>query len=144
MLLAMKDEAGSNLNNEENDFMLDTSYGEETMEELTATVMLMDQIQPADGNAETVLSYDAKVVNEVNASSKDFKEREDRYLDDIVDLEEKLSSHDRIVYNMGQSIQMLGKEPNKVYDPFLKVGLGYKNPERLKKAIAAQQKMYDG
>ncbi|GKE83450.1 retrovirus-related pol polyprotein from transposon TNT 1-94, partial [Tanacetum coccineum] len=45
MLLAMKDEAGSNLNSEENDFMLDTSYGEETMEELTA-------------------------VNEVNASSK--------------------------------------------------------------------------
>ncbi|GJV25518.1 integrase, catalytic region, zinc finger, CCHC-type containing protein [Tanacetum coccineum] len=36
---------------------------------------------------------------------------------------EKLSSHDRIVYKMGQSIQtihMLGKTPNKVYDPFLK------------------------
>ncbi|GJU12280.1 copia protein [Tanacetum coccineum] len=41
MLLDMKDEAGSNLNNEENDFMLDTSYGEETIEELTATVILM-------------------------------------------------------------------------------------------------------
>ncbi|GJZ72229.1 hypothetical protein Tco_0636080 [Tanacetum coccineum] len=27
---------------------------------------------------------------------------------------------------------------------FLKAGLGFKNPERLKKAIAAQQKMYDG
>ncbi|GKA55009.1 hypothetical protein Tco_0753958 [Tanacetum coccineum] len=39
---------------------------------------------------------------------------------------------------------MLGKKPNKVCDPFLKSGLGYKNPERLKKAIAAQQKMYDG
>ncbi|GJR45641.1 integrase, catalytic region, zinc finger, CCHC-type containing protein [Tanacetum coccineum] len=39
---------------------------------------------------------------------------------------------------------MLGKKPNKVYDPFLKVGLGYKNPGHLKKAIAAQQKMYDG
>ncbi|GJV34211.1 hypothetical protein Tco_1012379 [Tanacetum coccineum] len=39
---------------------------------------------------------------------------------------------------------MLGKKPNKVYDPFLKAGLGYKNPERLKKAIAAQPKMYDG
>ncbi|GJU71523.1 retrovirus-related pol polyprotein from transposon TNT 1-94 [Tanacetum coccineum] len=70
MLLAMKDEAGSNLNNEENDFMLDTSYGEETMEELTAAVMLMARIQPADGNAETVPSYDAKAVSEVNASSK--------------------------------------------------------------------------
>ncbi|GJV54536.1 hypothetical protein Tco_1455541 [Tanacetum coccineum] len=39
---------------------------------------------------------------------------------------------------------MLRKTPNKVYDPFLKAGLGYKNPERLKKAIAAQPKMYDG
>ncbi|GJR68367.1 hypothetical protein Tco_0014432 [Tanacetum coccineum] len=39
---------------------------------------------------------------------------------------------------------MLGKTSNKVYDPFLKAGLGYKNPERLKKAIAAQPKMYDG
>nr|GFB00109.1 hypothetical protein [Tanacetum cinerariifolium]GFB05806.1 hypothetical protein [Tanacetum cinerariifolium] len=39
---------------------------------------------------------------------------------------------------------MLGKASNKVYDPFLKAGLGYKNPERLKRAIAAQPKMYDG
>ncbi|GKF81534.1 hypothetical protein Tco_0240136, partial [Tanacetum coccineum] len=60
----MKDEAGSNLNNEENDFMLDTSYGEETMEELTAAVMLMARIQPADGNPEIVPSYDAKAVSE--------------------------------------------------------------------------------
>ncbi|GJT30661.1 hypothetical protein Tco_0910936 [Tanacetum coccineum] len=39
---------------------------------------------------------------------------------------------------------MLRKEPNKVYDPFLKDGLGYKNIEHLKKAIAAQPKMYHG
>ncbi|GKC25117.1 hypothetical protein Tco_1027267 [Tanacetum coccineum] len=80
-------------------------------------------------------------------AKKTFKERENRYLEDLVDLEEKLSSHDRIVYKMGQSIQtihMLGKIPNKVYDHFLKAGLGYQNPERLKKAIAAQPKMYHG
>ncbi|GJY11283.1 retrovirus-related pol polyprotein from transposon TNT 1-94 [Tanacetum coccineum] len=128
MLLAMKDEAGSILKDEENDFLLDNSYGEETMEELTAVVMLMARIQPADGNAETVPSYDAKAVSEVNASSKlakkAFKERENRYLEDIVDLDEKLSSHDRIIYKIA--------------------GLGYKNLERLKKAIAAQPKMYDG
>ncbi|GJV70196.1 retrovirus-related pol polyprotein from transposon TNT 1-94 [Tanacetum coccineum] len=39
---------------------------------------------------------------------------------------------------------MLGKKPNKVYDPFPKAGLGYTNPERLKKVIAEQPKMYDG
>ncbi|GJR30824.1 hypothetical protein Tco_1107056 [Tanacetum coccineum] len=38
---------------------------------------------------------------------------------------------------------MLRKKPNKVYDPFLKAGLGFKNLEHLKKAIAAQLKMYD-
>ncbi|GJX84306.1 retrovirus-related pol polyprotein from transposon TNT 1-94 [Tanacetum coccineum] len=69
MLLAMKDEAGSNLSNEENDFMLDTSYGEE-LEELTAAVMLMVRLQPADENAETVPSYDTKAVSQVHASSK--------------------------------------------------------------------------
>ncbi|GKE62395.1 retrovirus-related pol polyprotein from transposon TNT 1-94, partial [Tanacetum coccineum] len=69
MLLAMKDEAGSNLNHEENDFMLDTSYGEE-LEELTAKVMLMARLQPANENAKTVPSYDAKAVSQVHASSK--------------------------------------------------------------------------
>ncbi|GJZ38387.1 hypothetical protein Tco_0584950 [Tanacetum coccineum] len=70
MLLAMKDEAGSILKDKETDFFLDNSYGEETMEDLTAAVMLMARIQPADGNTETVPSYDAKAVSEVNASSK--------------------------------------------------------------------------
>ncbi|GKF20148.1 hypothetical protein Tco_0068786 [Tanacetum coccineum] len=70
MLLAMKDKAGSNLKDEENDFMLDNSYRDETLEELTIAVMMMARIQPADGNAETVPSYDAKAVSEVNASPK--------------------------------------------------------------------------
>ncbi|GKB71515.1 hypothetical protein Tco_0932927, partial [Tanacetum coccineum] len=301
-VVSYKDEAGNNLINEENDFMLDTSYGED-LEELTAAVMLMARLQPTNDNAEIIPSYDAKAFSQVHALSKiheqvshwkcqtiiqttdddqidsniifdypfvknnggtfehdltdhdeyhkiqklaynvqreaenqkrlnnklkeqkdllqqehetfkdrvktfesktiqystyketcdelerelrnnketidrlvkekeqiqndflkvekekiiiqhetklekkDFKERENRYLDDILDLEEKLSSHDRIVYKIGQSIQtihMLGKNSNKVYDPFFKAGLGYTNPERLKKAIAAQPRMYDG
>ncbi|GJW73415.1 retrovirus-related pol polyprotein from transposon TNT 1-94 [Tanacetum coccineum] len=87
------------------------------------------------------------IQHETALAKKAFKERENKYLEDIVDLEEKISSHDRIVYKMRQSIQtirMLGRKPNKVYDPFLKAGLGYQNPKRLKKAIVAQPKMYDG
>ncbi|GJY33971.1 retrovirus-related pol polyprotein from transposon TNT 1-94 [Tanacetum coccineum] len=68
MLLAIKDEVGSNLKDEENDFMLNNSYGDETLEELTVAVMMMARIQPTDGNAKTVPSYDAKVVSKVNAS----------------------------------------------------------------------------
>ncbi|GJV68859.1 hypothetical protein Tco_1484368 [Tanacetum coccineum] len=80
----------------------------------------MARIQPTDGKAETVLSYDAKAVSEVNASSKlheqltkkAFKDRENRYLEDIVDLEEKLSSHDRIVYKMENELLKAELEKN--------------------------------
>ncbi|GJY67773.1 hypothetical protein Tco_0470755 [Tanacetum coccineum] len=58
------------------------------------------------------------VHQETQLAKKAFKERENRYLDDICDLEFMIL--------------------------FLKAGLGYKNPERLKKAIAAQLKMYHG
>nr|GEU32921.1 retrovirus-related Pol polyprotein from transposon TNT 1-94 [Tanacetum cinerariifolium] len=68
-ILPMKDKAGSNLGNKENDFMLDPSYGED-LEELTSTIMLIAQLQPADDNAENVPSYDAKAVSQVDASSK--------------------------------------------------------------------------
>ncbi|GJX65694.1 hypothetical protein Tco_0300037 [Tanacetum coccineum] len=68
MLLAMKDEVGGTLNGEENDFMLDNAYGDDTLEELTAAVIMMAHIQPTNdkGNAEP--KYDVDVVNEVNAS----------------------------------------------------------------------------
>nr|GEV12914.1 hypothetical protein [Tanacetum cinerariifolium] len=227
--------------------MLDTAYEDDTLEELSAVVIMMARIQPADDNDDAEPKYDIEAISEVNAlqinlisgmiskeadnqqrmnndlkkkkallrkeletckewvkrlenklvqfskykeayeelerkicvekdtierllkekdkihgdffhlenekiitqhetalAKNSFKERENKHLDNIVDLEEKLSSLDRIVYKMGQSIQtihIIGKKPNKVYDPFLKAGLGYQNPEHLKKAIAAQPKM---
>ncbi|GJS12928.1 retrovirus-related pol polyprotein from transposon TNT 1-94 [Tanacetum coccineum] len=88
-----------------------------------------------------------KIKHEIDSFKKAFKAREDHYLEDIVSLEEKLRSHDRIVYKMSHSLQiihMLSENPNKVYDLHLKTGLGFENPKRLKKAIEAQLKMYDG
>ncbi|GJS31922.1 UBN2 domain-containing protein [Tanacetum coccineum] len=70
MLLAMKDEVGSHLNNKENDFMLDNAYGEESLDELTAYVMLMARLQPADETTNTVPAYDDKAASQVHASSK--------------------------------------------------------------------------
>ncbi|GKB23414.1 hypothetical protein Tco_0862815 [Tanacetum coccineum] len=65
---SMKDEAGSNLKDEENDFMLNNSYGDDTLEELTAVVIMMARIQSADDNSASEPSYDVKAVSEVNAS----------------------------------------------------------------------------
>nr|GEX88879.1 putative lipase ROG1 [Tanacetum cinerariifolium] len=49
MLLAIKDEAGGNLNEEENDFMLD-HYRDYSLEELKAAVIMMAHIQPENNN----------------------------------------------------------------------------------------------
>ncbi|GJS56389.1 retrovirus-related pol polyprotein from transposon TNT 1-94 [Tanacetum coccineum] len=39
---------------------------------------------------------------------------------------------------------MLSTKPNLFYDPNMKTGFGYQNPKRLKKAIKAHPKMYNG
>nr|GEV25072.1 hypothetical protein [Tanacetum cinerariifolium] len=67
MLLAMKDKAGSNLNEEENDFTLDNAYGDDTFEELTVGVIMMAHIQPADDKADVKPKYDVEAISEVNA-----------------------------------------------------------------------------
>ncbi|GJY42666.1 hypothetical protein Tco_0430879, partial [Tanacetum coccineum] len=64
MLLATKGEAGVHLDQEENDFMLDSAYGYNTLEELSATVIMMVYIQPADGKSDVEPKYDAEVISE--------------------------------------------------------------------------------
>ncbi|GJR55852.1 retrovirus-related pol polyprotein from transposon TNT 1-94 [Tanacetum coccineum] len=78
---------------------------------------------------EREIRADMDTIERILKEKDKTEKQENQYLDNIVDLEEKLSSHDRIVYKMGQSIQtihMLGKQPNKVYDPFLKAGTNLK------------------
>ncbi|GKB11871.1 putative ribonuclease H-like domain-containing protein [Tanacetum coccineum] len=67
MLLAMKDEPRGNLNEEENDFMLDNHYGDDSLEELNATVIMIARIQPTDDKADAEPTYDAEALGEVNA-----------------------------------------------------------------------------
>ncbi|GJW49503.1 hypothetical protein Tco_0090854 [Tanacetum coccineum] len=68
MLLAMKDEAGGNLNDEENDLMLDNAYKDDTLEELSETIIMMAHIQPMDDKADAEPKYDAEAISEINAS----------------------------------------------------------------------------
>ncbi|GJW49629.1 hypothetical protein Tco_0090980 [Tanacetum coccineum] len=67
---AMKDEAGRNLNDEENAFLLDNSFEDETLKELIVAVIMMARIQPNDDNGVQKLNYNAKAVSEVNTSHK--------------------------------------------------------------------------
>ncbi|GJW89552.1 hypothetical protein Tco_0167105 [Tanacetum coccineum] len=71
MLLATKDEAKVHQDEEENDFMLENAYGDDTLEELNASVIMIARIQPTDDKSDVEPTYDAKLINEVNASQID-------------------------------------------------------------------------
>nr|GEV88481.1 copia protein [Tanacetum cinerariifolium] len=174
MLMAMKDEAGSNLNEEENDFMLDNAYGDDTLEELSASIIMMARIQPADDNVDAKPKYDAEAISEVNASqinlisgmlSKGAHEHTNHdklktvintSADDQID--SNIIFDDRYVENNGGTdeddsnlminILILNprytKKTKQCLNPFIKAGPGYQNSERLKNVIASQPKMYDG
>ncbi|GJY75468.1 reverse transcriptase domain, reverse transcriptase zinc-binding domain protein [Tanacetum coccineum] len=58
MLLATKDKAGINLDDEENDFMLMNAFGDEKLEELNASVIMMAHIQPADNDFNAEPTYE--------------------------------------------------------------------------------------
>ncbi|GKA08378.1 hypothetical protein Tco_0687709 [Tanacetum coccineum] len=64
MLLATKDEAGVHLDEEENDFMLDNAYGNNTLEELYAAVIMMARIQPTDEKSDAKPTYDVELLSE--------------------------------------------------------------------------------
>nr|GEU32579.1 hypothetical protein [Tanacetum cinerariifolium] len=150
MLMALKNKVGGNLNGEENDFMLDNAYGDDTLKELSETLIMMAHIQPADNKADAEQKYNAKAISEVNALqinlisgmlSKGVHEHTDHEKCKAV-INTSDDDDDQIDFNI--IFDDPYEKPNKVYDPYLKAGLGYQNPKRLKKAIAAQPKMYDG
>nr|GFA50177.1 hypothetical protein [Tanacetum cinerariifolium] len=126
MLLAVKDEAGSHLSNEENDFMLDSAYGEESLDELTASIMLMARLQPANGTTDIVPSYDEKAVSQVHNPSKAHEQvrhvkrkiiihttNDDQldsnimFDDPYVDNNGGMSTHDSIAHDENHEIRML-------------------------------------
>nr|GEV56875.1 hypothetical protein [Tanacetum cinerariifolium] len=71
----MKDKTGGNLNKEENDFMFDNHYGDDSLEELNAVVIMMVRIQPTDDKANAEQTYDAEALGEVNALQIHLKSR---------------------------------------------------------------------
>ncbi|GKE36401.1 hypothetical protein Tco_1459806, partial [Tanacetum coccineum] len=68
MLLATKDKARVHLDEEENNFMLMNAYGDDMLEELNASMIMMACIQPIDEKSDVEPTYDAELINKVNAS----------------------------------------------------------------------------
>ncbi|GKD42923.1 hypothetical protein Tco_1267568 [Tanacetum coccineum] len=68
MLLVAKDEVGVNLDVEENDSMLMNAYGDDQLEELNASVIMMARIQPTDDKSDS--HEKLKIVNHTSANDQ--------------------------------------------------------------------------
>nr|GEX30356.1 hypothetical protein [Tanacetum cinerariifolium] len=68
MLMAMKDEAGGNLNEEENHFMVGNAYEDDTLKELNVAVIMMAYIQQTANKADAKPKHDVETISEVNVS----------------------------------------------------------------------------
>ncbi|GKA27061.1 retrovirus-related pol polyprotein from transposon TNT 1-94 [Tanacetum coccineum] len=82
----------------------------------------------------------------VDVLKKESKLKEDIYLDEIIDLQNKKKDLDNVVYKIGQSMQtmhMLTK-PQVFYDEAHKTALGYQNPFYLAQARRKVPALYDG
>ncbi|GKA56555.1 retrovirus-related pol polyprotein from transposon TNT 1-94 [Tanacetum coccineum] len=81
-----------------------------------------------------------------NVFKSESKEKEDKYMENKINLEKKIKKLDNIIFKVGRSTQtvhMLTK-PQAFYDNIHKQALGYQNPFHLKKAQRIKPTLYDG
>ncbi|GKE51400.1 hypothetical protein Tco_1486556 [Tanacetum coccineum] len=93
----------------------------------------------------TVGHYKSK-TEEVTILKKDFKQKEDKFLEEFLDIKRLKEKVEDRLYKQGQSVQtvhMLCK-PKSFYDEKNKVVIGYKNPLCLTHAKQVQPALYNG
>ncbi|GJR91904.1 hypothetical protein Tco_0215915 [Tanacetum coccineum] len=83
---------------------------------------------------------------EVTTLQKDFKQKEDKYIEEFLDIKKLKEKVEDRLFKQDQSVQtvhMLCK-PKPFYDEKKKVAIGYKNPLCLTRAKQVQSALYNG
>ncbi|GKA63118.1 hypothetical protein Tco_0762724 [Tanacetum coccineum] len=86
------------------------------------------------------------MVEEVTSLKKDFKQKENKYLEEFLDMKALKEKVEDRLFKQDQSLQtvhMLCK-PKPHYDEQKKVAIGYKNPLYLTRAKQVQPALYNG
>ncbi|GJR77090.1 hypothetical protein Tco_0089455 [Tanacetum coccineum] len=93
----------------------------------------------------TVGHYKSK-TEEVTILKKVFKHKEDKFLEEFLDLKKLKDKIEDRLYKQDQSVQTLRMlcKPKSFYDEKHKVAIGYKNPVCLARAKQAQPALYNG
>ncbi|GKB63780.1 retrovirus-related pol polyprotein from transposon TNT 1-94 [Tanacetum coccineum] len=94
----------------------------------------------------STINHNKSMVEEVTSMKKDFKQKENKYLEEFLDMKALKEKAEDKLYKQDQSLQtvhMLCK-PKPYYDELNKVAIGYKNPLCLTHAKQVQAALYNG
>ncbi|GJU16447.1 hypothetical protein Tco_1144413 [Tanacetum coccineum] len=122
--------------------MIDSQMDDMIREKLA----LKEQIDSLEQNLSKQIKEKESLFKTFIVFKNESKEKENKYMENEIDLEKKIKELDNIVYKVGQSAQtvhMLTK-PQAFYDNTHKQALGYQNPFYLKKAQRIKPTLYDG
>ncbi|GKD50774.1 hypothetical protein Tco_1279750 [Tanacetum coccineum] len=93
-----------------------------------------------------IVDHNKSMKEEVTTLKKDFKQKEDKYIEEFLDIKKLKEKVEDRLFKQDQSVQtvhMLCK-PKPFYDEKKKVAIGYKNPLCLTRAKQVQSALYNG
>ncbi|GJS29714.1 integrase, catalytic region, zinc finger, CCHC-type containing protein [Tanacetum coccineum] len=122
--------------------MIDSQMDDMIKEKLA----LKEQVDSLEQNLSKQIKENESLLQTFTVFKNESKEKENKYMENEIDLEKKIKELDNIIFKVGQSAQtvhMLTK-PQVFYDNAHKQALGYQNPFYLKKAQRIKPTLYDG
>ncbi|GKB02129.1 hypothetical protein Tco_0830218 [Tanacetum coccineum] len=121
--------------------MIDSQMDDMIKEKLA----LKEQVDSLEQHLSKQIKENECLLQTINVFKSESKEKEDKDMENEIDLEKKIKELDNILFKVGQSAQtvhMLTK-PQAFYDNIHKQALGYQNPFHLKKAQRIKPTLYD-
>ncbi|GJU42094.1 hypothetical protein Tco_1195051 [Tanacetum coccineum] len=122
--------------------MIDSQMDDMIKEKLA----LKEQVDSLEQNLSKQIKEKECLLQTFTVFKSESKEKEDKYMENEIDLEKKIKELDNIIFKVGQSAQtvhMLTK-PQAFYNNIHKQALGYQNSFYLRKAQRIKPTLYDG
>ncbi|GJR24562.1 hypothetical protein Tco_0973089 [Tanacetum coccineum] len=94
----------------------------------------------------STINHNKSMVEEVTSLKRDFKQKENKYLEEFLDMKALNEKVEDKLYKQDQSLQIVHMlcKPKRYYDEQNKVVIGYKNPLCLTRAKQVQPALYNG
>ncbi|GJT04592.1 retrovirus-related pol polyprotein from transposon TNT 1-94 [Tanacetum coccineum] len=107
---------------------------------------LKSELHTVQMQLRSILDQYKSKTKEVTILKKDFKQTEDKHLEEFLDMKKLKDKVEDRLYKQDQSVQTVHMlcRPNPFYDEKKKVAIGYKNPLCLTRAKQVQSALYNG